>query len=226
MPILQGFELSLVADDVLRAQGGEPAMIRSRSPFLVEVAERALAEGVPLLRPAVLYRQLPVKSLTHERLALAGGGVLSGPLIGQHLASVSQVVVIVCTVGQELEKRASEVMAPAPQYGPALDGLGSAAVEALAAATCYYFETYAESKGLKTTIPLGPGMVGCQVYEGQHQILSLLNPEEIGVKLMPSGMMFPRKSLSLVIGLGADVSDGGSTCDYCSMRETCRYRSH
>ena len=130
MPVLHDFELVLAADDILRAQGGDPAVIRSRRPFFVYIAEEALVEGMPLLRPTVGYRQLPVKGLTHESLVLYDDSTLSGSLIGQHLASASQVVVVICTVGHELEERAAQVMASDFQYGLALDGVGSAAAEA------------------------------------------------------------------------------------------------
>jgi hypothetical protein len=136
------------------------------------------------------------------------------------------VVVIVCTVGRELEEHASQVMASDPTYGLALDGLGSAATDALAAATCDHFEKQAELEGLRTTMPIFPGMVGWPVSEGQLQVFSLLQADLIGVRLLPSGMMVPRKSLTLVIGLGAEVSTEGTPCDYCTMRDGCRYRTH
>lgn len=226
MPVLRDFELVLAVDDVLRAQGGDPAAIRARRPFFVDIAEEALVEGMSLLQPAVIYRQLPVKKLTHESLVLYDGGALTGPLIGQHLASASQVVVVVCTVGHELEARAAQVMASDFQRGLALDGVGSAAAEELAAAACHRLEEQAGLDSLGTTTPISPGMVGWPASEGQCQVFSLLDPEEIGVKLLPSGMMIPQKSLSLVIGLGVDVSDNSVPCDYCSMRDRCRYRSH
>jgi hypothetical protein len=68
-------------------------------------------------------------------------------------------------------------------------------------------------------------MDGWPVEEGQPQIFDLVDAAEIGLVLLPSGMMVPRKSLSMVIGLGADVSAKGVPCDYCSMAERCRYRA-
>jgi hypothetical protein len=38
--------------------------------------------------------------------------------------------------------------------------------------------------------------------------------------------MIPRKSLSMVVGLGSDMERSGRACDYCSMQETCRYQDH
>ena len=225
MAVLQDLKVVFDADDVLRAQGGDPAAIRSRRPAFVDLAERALAEGKPLIQPAVSYRRLAVERLTHDRLVLEGGSVLSGPLITRHLAAASQVAVIVCTVGPALEARADEVMAGDMMYGLALDGVGSAAAEALAVAACHHFEQLVEQEGLQATIPISPGMDGWPVEEGQLQIFHLVDAAEIGVVLLPSGMMVPRKSLSMVIGLGAGVSAEGVPCDYCSMAERCRYRA-
>jgi hypothetical protein len=225
MPDLPPLELVFNVDDVLRAQGGDPVAVRSRRPAFADMAERAQAEALPLLQPRVSYQRLAVERLTHKRLTLTGGGVLSGPLVAQHLASASDVVVIVCTIGPDLETRADEVMAGNMVYGLALDGAGSAAAEALAVAACHYFEQQAADQGWRASVPISPGMVGWPVGEGQQQIFSILAAEDNGVTLSATGMMIPRKSLSMVIGLGADVSDSGSACDYCSMGDRCRYRA-
>ncbi len=225
MVILRDIKLTLEVDDVLRAQGADPARIRSRSPSLVEVAERALDEGLRLLRPAVLYSEFDVEGLVHDRLALTGGGVLSGPLISAHLASASRVVAIVCTIGPELEARVAQAMGTDIQHALALDGVGSAAAEALATVVCHRLEVQSEKAGWGTTTRISPGMVGWPVNEGQRQLFDLLNTEEIGVRLLPTGMMMPRKSLTQVVGRGRGVSAGGVPCDYCSMGERCLYRS-
>jgi hypothetical protein len=222
--VLQDWDLPLGADDVLRGQGANPEMVRARQPSLVAVAERALAEGSTLLRPAVVYRKLTVESVQHERLNLAGGGALVGPLVARHLAPARHVIAIVCTVGRALEIHAEEVSATDLLLGLALDGLGSAAVELLATAACQLFERQAASQGLRSTIPLSPGLVGWPVERGQQQIFGLLDASLVGVRLLSSGMMIPKKSVSMVLGLGLEVSNRGRPCDYCSMRETCRYR--
>ncbi len=61
MPILQDWDLVLDADKVLWGQGADPAAVRVRRPKLVEAAENAIAEGRPLLAPAVLYERFPVE---------------------------------------------------------------------------------------------------------------------------------------------------------------------
>ena len=228
MPVLRDWDLALDADRVLWGQGANPAVIRARRPKLAELAERAIEEGRPYLAPAVLYRRISVVGLRHERLTLAGSGRLQGPLIAGRLAAASEVIVAVCTVGDGLARRISEGFRTDPVHALALEGVAAAAAEALAEAACRRFEAFGQAEGLQASIPLNPGMIGWPLEEGQPQIFSLLPSVavEIGVSLEPSGLMQPLKSLSLVIGLGRHLDSAGQSCDYCSMRETCRHKDH
>jgi hypothetical protein len=224
MPILTAPDLEFDVDAVLRGQGADPAAIRARRPKLVETAERALEEGRALLRPQTLYRELQVKELRHERLVLENGAVLSGELVSKHLSSAKKVVLFLCTIGDALETRASQVFGNDLVFGLALEGVGSAAVEALANAACSHFEAAAAGNGLHSSIPISPGMLGWPVTVGQPEIFAILKAEEINVSLSEYGFMLPRKSLTAVLGFGEDVQIAGKTCDYCSMREVCRYQ--
>ena len=226
MDVLVDWTLSLDVDDVLRGQGADPAVLRARRPKLVAAAERALQEGQELVEPVVVYRKLVVESLQHERLGLAGGYDLSGPLIAQHLAAAREIVVMVCSVGRTLEEYASEAMATSAVHGLALDGVGSAAAEALATEACRRFEEEAAQQGFEITIPLNPGMIGWPVAVGQPQIFALLDTSGAGITLSPSNLILPRKSLSMVLGIGPDVNRGDRVCDYCTMKDTCRYQDH
>ena len=227
MPVLREWELALNADKVLWGQGADPTRVRARRPKLVTIAEAAIDEGRPYLSPAVLYRRIAVAGLRHERLLLADGGVLLGSLIATHLAAASEVIVAVCTVGDEVTSVISEKFQTDPVGALALEGVAGAAAEALAEAVCRRFDALALAEGLQTSIPLNPGMIGWPLEEGQSQIFGLLDASEIGVALDPGTyLMRPLKSLSLVIGLGRDLNPAGQTCDFCSMRETCRYKDH
>ena len=224
MPVLNDWDLAIDADKVLWGQGADPALVRARRPKLVAVAEAAFAEGRPLLAPAVLYRRFSVVGLRHQRLLLDGGS-LAGPLVADRLAAANEVIVAVCTVRDGVAGAVSEMFQTDPVRALALEGVAGAAAEALAEAVCRHFDALALAEGLRTSIPLNPGMIGWPLEEGQAQIFSLLDASEIGVALDPGTyLMRPLKSLSLVIGLGRDLNPTGQTCDFCSMRETCRHR--
>jgi hypothetical protein len=225
MSILRNWELAIDVDAVLRSQGSDPEAIRERGGALMDLAEKALEEGKAYLSPIVAYRWLAIESLHHERIHLEGGARLTGSLISQHLGAAKQIVGVLCTIGDRLEEKVSEVMGEDPAYGLALDGFGSAAVEALANAVCYHFETQVAEEEYRASIPLSPGMVGWPVEVGQREIFDILGDDNAGVRLTSSSMMIPRKSLTMVMGFGPEVGNEGHPCDYCSMRETCRYKT-
>lgn len=232
MPILNQWEFSLTSDEVLRSQGADPQAIRQRRPSLVKITEDAIAKGIPQLQPQVLYEEYSIKGLVHERLELVASSLssrkpsLSGQLVAQHLARAQSVIIMVCTIGNLLDEMVSSLFKVDSSLAIALDGVGSAAVESLAIQACNYFEAQAKSAGLNTTMPLNPGMVGWPVDQGQLQIFTLLDSESIQVTLNESCMMTPNKSLSMVLGVGVDVSAVGISCDYCSLKGVCKYQNH
>jgi len=217
-------DLNITVDGVLRGQGADPDIIRSRSPRLIDIAEKALEKVEGLLDPQVLVKEFKVTGFKHNKLELEGGKKISGALVTGHLVGASYITVAVCTMGSKIDGYASEVMDDDIVLGLAIDGVGSAAVESLANAVCHEIEVKAADDGFQTTIPLSPGMIGWGVEEGQPLIFDLVDPDEIGMSLTPYHLMVPRKSLSMIIGIGPNISSGERICDYCSMRETCRYQ--
>ena len=219
-------DLNITVDGVLRGQGADPDIIRSRNPRLFEISDKALAESKQLLEPQVLVKELEVAGFSHDSLHLNKGKKISGSLVSGHLAGAKYISAAVCTVGSRIDKYASAVMKEDIVLGLAVDGVGSAAVEALANAVCKEIELEAADRGYESTIPLSPGMIGWGVEDGQPLIFGLLDPAEIGIELTPSYLMVPRKSLSMVMGIGPGINSGERICDYCAMRETCRYQDH
>lgn len=217
-------DLDITVDSVLRGQGADPDILRSRSPRLVKVAERALSQTRDLLEPRVLLESFNVSSLKHDRLRLNNQKVLSGPLVSGHLAGAEEILAVICTVGKAVDEYAEKVIEEDIVLGLAVEGVGAAAVEGLANAVCREIELEAESRGLRSTIPLSPGMIGWDVEAGQKMIFSLLQPSQIEVELTPHLLMIPRKSLSMLIGLGKNISADHRICDFCAMRKTCRYQ--
>lgn len=225
MPLLQPSDLHLNVDQVLRAQGTDPGIVGRRSRHLLAVTRSAIEVGQPLLSPRVLYYQFAVETRQHEWVCLAGGGSLEGKMIAQRLASASQVIVALCTIGGELERLADKMMAENPVKGMALDGVGTAAVLSLANWFCSQTTAQARVAGLQTTLPLSPGVEGWPVEQGQPQIFRLIDADSLGVSLTSGHMMVPRKSLTMVIGLGENVRSNESSCDLCDLRDRCQYRS-
>jgi hypothetical protein len=232
MPVLNQWDISISVDDVLRAQGADPEAIKKRRPSLVAATEDALKKSAGFLRPMVIFEKYSVRKLIHERLELEPNSPdqrrpeLTSQLVAQHLGKSQEIIAIVCTIGNELDELVGSIFKVDPLAALAMDGVGSASVENLAIQACNYFEAQANSAGLNTSMPLNPGMIGWPVEQGQPEIFSLVDGEKIQVTLNESCMMVPNKSLSMVLGLGKDVSPLGTSCDYCSLKGVCRYQNH
>ncbi|HEY70300.1 MAG TPA: hypothetical protein G4O08_06935 [Anaerolineae bacterium] len=217
------WHIPLDIDSILQAQGADPQSIRMQSPRLLHIAEQALMEAKPLLHPQVYLKRLKVLDQDAQELFLHDGGMLTGPLIAERLSSATEIVAVLCTIGPELEKRSTELMPMHTMRALALDGAGSAAVEILCNAACSSVEKQARSEQLHISMPFFPGMHGWPIEVGQDQLFNLWD-EPLDIMLTPSYMMVPRKSLSMVVGLGKRPFQSGSSCNLCSSSQTCRYR--
>ena len=226
MELQENLELIFDVDAVLRGQGADAAVLRARRPGLVKVAEKAMEESLSLLVPKVVYKEYEVEGVLHERMLLQGGRKIDSKLLAQHLGGASRLIVILATIGEKLEEQVSKIWEADMVYALALDGAGSASVEALANAACLYFEKQAWEEKLETSIPFSPGMVDWTVGEGQPQIFNLLGEEGSIVNLTPNSIMIPRKSLTMVLGVGPEMTAGGRTCDFCNLKDVCRYQDH
>jgi hypothetical protein len=224
MPVLDDWKLNITVDDVLAAQGGDPEIMRKRSPRVLALAEWALQEGLALVKPAVLYERHKVESFSHQKLNLVGGGFLKGELIAEMLAPAEEVIACVVTIGKDLEKKVSELMPDRMDNAYTLDCFGSAAVDFLTVETCNYFETEIKKSGSDISSAISPGNTKWKIEDGQPQLFNLINSKEIQVELTPSMLMLPRKSTSFVMGVGKNLTKHGRRCDFCNLQDTCIYQ--
>jgi hypothetical protein len=226
MELQQKLNLVFDVDAVLRGQGADAGVLRARSPALVKLAEDAMQESFSLLAPKVIYQDFKVEGVKHEQLLLEEKRRIDSKLLAQHLKAADRIIVILATIGDELERQVSKIWDANMVYALALDGAGSASVEALANAACKYFEKQAAEEGLQVSIPFSPGMIAWPVSEGQPQIFNLLGDEGSIVKLTSSYIMIPQKSLTMIMGIGSELKSSRRTCDFCTMRDTCLYHDH
>jgi hypothetical protein len=217
------FKLSLDEDDVLRGQGADPCIVRSRRPVLVKAAAAALQAGKLHLYPVALVNRIKVREHRHERIFLEGGTEISNPLVARHLVGAEEIVVVLCTIGAELETYASSQIKDDPLAALALDGLGNAAVEEISQQVCAQVGEQAQAQGLSTTTPISPGLPEWPVEIGQALIFSLLDPIQVGITLTSGGMMVPKKSISFILGIGCETVQA-DLCDLCDLRDRCHYR--
>jgi hypothetical protein len=209
-------DLGVTSENVARYAGGShyrPDAERTR--LAVDILKRASV----LAQPAFVYATHSINTLDPEK-------DLSLFLPPDKLdAGIVFIAAAICTIGPELEKETSRLMA----QGKALDALfmdaaGVAILEALSDATLLHLREEAAKEGLFAGCRFGPGFENIPL-NAQKSLLEFVNPESIGVRLKSSGILFPLKSLSFwVMWTSQPPQDAGTNkCQNCTLNN-CAYR--
>lgn len=225
MPVIRSIHLKLEMQEVLRHEG-----IRLPSKLTPEISALlhellASVEDQHLLKPAIVYEIHDIAQIDHSGLRLKDNKILKGSFFSSIISTAEELAVAICTIGPNLEKKVSDYFqSNEPLRGVLLDGIGSAAVDLLAQETCKLVAQKASSRSYQTSSPLNPGMSGFPLSE-QWQLFQIVPAEKIGVSLTSAGVMVPRKSISLIIGLGPQMKSATrkEACDYCNLKKTCPY---
>ena len=227
----------MIKDDfVLHADDGELAKLlgnnseqilssdRNRQEF-----EQARRDFFTMAKPIVGWNRFPVKEFIHDRVMLENNTLIGGGPVVSVTAGAQELVLAICTVGPEIETRSRDYMKNGNMFmGYVLDSMASWGVDELRRMFCEEIKRhFQKTRGFRSSTMLSPGESDWEVKE-QKVIFNLLQEEaeQIGVSLTESSLMIPMKSLSLLLGVGEKPLgvEGGSNCDFCSMRENCRYR--
>jgi hypothetical protein len=226
MPVIRDIPLSLKTAEVLRRQGlGGRAKVRPEIKDLI-LELLASVKKANLLEPAAAYEFYKVNSMNGSQISLDGNEAIRGPLIPAVFPEAKELAVLLCTIGPRLERRVTDYSTSGEIVrGMILDGIGSTAVDMMIPEVLRRLSTEVSSRGYEISSPVSPGMPGFLLTE-QWNLLRLVNADEIGVSLTASGVLVPRKSTSMVIGIGPKMTrwTQAQVCARCSLRETCHYK--
>jgi len=226
MPVIRNIPLSLKTREVLRRQGlGGGAKVRPEIKILIRELLTSVKKA-RLLEPAVAYEYYTLSSMNSSQISLEGDKAIHGPLIPAIFPEAKELAVLLCTIGPRLEKqvtdhsKSGEIM-----RGMILDGIGSTAVDMMALEVLRRLANEVSSRGYEISSPVNPGIPGFPLTE-QWNLLGLVNADEIGVGLTASGVLVPRKSTSMVIGIGPKMTrwTEAEVCARCGLRESCHYK--
>jgi hypothetical protein len=201
MPILQDIPVTFDLDKITQRQGfRDPARIK---PEMKELNIKLLEEvqTQELIKPIVAYETYKIIGIEPEKITIEGDFCISGSLLPERLAGANLLVILVSTIGPQLEDRVKEYTAIKETFkGMLLDGIGSSAMHSITQDVCAFISKQIETEGNKPSPAFLPGMLGFPLTE-QVSLLKLAKAERIGVTLSSSGIMVPRKSTSRVIGV-------------------------
>jgi len=226
MPVIRDIPLSLKTGAVLRRQGlGGKAKVRPEIKSLT-LELLASVEDNHLLQTAAAYGYYPVTGMSGVQISMEGDKAVHGPALPALFLEAKELAVIICTIGPKLEKQASGYTKNGQALrGMLLDGIGSAAIDTLIPETLRIIAKEVSARGYEISSPVNPGMPGFAMTE-QWNLVELAKTDEIGVILTKSGILVPRKSVSMVIGIGPRMTrwTQAEVCARCSLRETCPYK--
>ncbi len=152
------------------------------------------------MRPRAVYRVDRVRKLEQRRLELDSGAVYRGA-VGQFLRHSEYVAVFVATIGSAMERLARRwIRGTRAMHGVIIDAIASETTEAAANLCEEQIREWAAERGLAITPRYSPGYCGMLVSQ-QRSVFASLPTRDIGVRLTPSCLMMPIKSLSGLLGI-------------------------
>jgi hypothetical protein len=144
-------------------------------------------------------------------------------IVFAQLKKSDSVALFLCTAGAEIGIRSRKTMQERDFLkGYIYDVIGSEIAEAAADLMQEDLGKSLLDSGKKITNRYSPGYCGWDVAE-QHKLFQLIPDNYCGIKLTPSALMDPVKSISGIIGIGENVKSNPYTCKMCDMKD-CVYR--
>jgi len=210
---------SSAIEDVLGYREGEDRTL------VTDLINEILSECHGICNIKAEYRVYDDISFDNETKSVTVNGIFFQikKILYNQLKKSDSMAIFLCTAGAEIGLRSREAMRNKDILkGYIYDVVGSEIVEEAADLMQDDLEKNLLATGKKITNRYSPGYCGWNVAE-QHNLFKLLPLNYCNVKLTPSALMDPVKSISGIIGIGEKVKNNSYTCRMCDMKD-CLYR--
>lgn len=226
MPTIRNIPFNIAKKDVLQGlgMGARPNVRPEIDQLIDEVLKNSTI--ISLIQPALVYKIIYINSIQGDECILQNGIVFKGETIPRVFPNAKALVVAVATIGPQLEDKVTELFKQGQRLkGLIVDAIGSSATENIRFAMRDVLDKEAKKLGFTLSSPVSPGGTRWPITE-QFKLFKLVHAESIGVRLTETAMMVPRKSSSMVMGLGENMPTWSATerCDMCPRGADCPYR--
>ena len=220
MPFYNGTLFEIDKKEMMRYAGLSP----KAKEFPQGEIDKAVMEALALAEPKGIWQILPydpVQGVILGDVPLA----LEGRSIKSHLKTAWSVAVLAVSVGDDIEEASTSHFKNGDYLrGLLLDAAATAATEHLADQVNALIDRDAHKVGQKTTWRFSPGYGDWPVTQ-QKDFCRLIHAEEIGIHVTDHSMLFPRKSVSAIIGISTCTQrPAPMKCRACGLR-TCPFRN-
>jgi len=226
--IINQIKIKIDEQEVLRYLGYRNDSVHEINANIKEIIRQEITRIYSLLESKGIYQLLDLSSLSPEGIILTNRGhkFMVNKEIIDLLKNVEYLILSVVTIGPNIEKAVKEKFRQNQYLGAmVLDAAGTVAVKTVGQWLNHIIEQKSLQEGLKLSRYFEPGSRDWDIRE-QKKIFQILKPERIGVKLNPSLMMHPLKSLSWIRGMGYNLAHSYRdefSCQYCLM-DHCLFR--
>ena len=222
-PFANGFARGLCSAETIGVSDAAlRELIGAKKPGGDSPVERAVREarslGLALAEPR-FYLSLH-GARVEQASATVGAQVFASEVLARAMEHAEQAAALLVTVGRPLVERVSALAQEKNVLAAyLLDAVGSVLVERTADLVHADMAARAARHGLHVGYRYSPGYCDWDITE-QAKLFALLDAESIGVRLLPSMLMDPRKSISAIIPLGRDAqSVAEPACFDCDVRD-------
>lgn len=207
-------ELALTTDKILAGMGYANFLPDKK---LVEKTSYLLEQSGHYSNPSFSYT-IYESSIEKTFLSIENIHLHPGKIIIHSLKGATQLAVFTATAGALYQKWSKNWEGTDDTVGYYIaDCIGTEIVEATADYMQKHLATYSEKGNYKITNRYSPGYCGWNIRE-QHSLFSLLDEVgSCGIRLLDSGLMYPIKSVSGIIGIGKNVKQKEYGCSQCNF---------
>jgi hypothetical protein len=139
-----------------------------------------------------------------------------------HMKSPERVYCFALTLGGEFDDLIEERRNRSLFDAYVLDALGSHVVEYFADRVEESISASPSLRGLEWSHRFSPGYCDWDLSRGQRAVFEFVQPERIGIEILPSGTMIPAKSISAAM-IGAGEAKIRFPCSFCEDA-ACQHR--
>lgn len=157
-----------------------------------------------------------IKSVQGSRVAIEGSITFESEAIARLLEKCQKAAIFLTTIGNYLEETISQLSSDGLMLqATVLEAIGSVAAESVANFVQDRIEEIAQNQGLYISRRFSPGYCDWNINQ-QKMIFKAMKGNSAGIRLTDGYLMFPRKSISGIIGIGPRDVEDYNPCQSCS----------
>ena len=215
-------ELKIERQEVLRYLGHKGQQIDDN---MIQMIDSCREEVKSIISPRSVYEYKSIHD-TENGVVIDGTNLLlSGNDIKKHLSSSKECVLMAVTLGNDIEKKTRLYERINLTRALIIDACATTAVEEVCDIIEEKIRQEAQSKGMNITFRYSRGY-GDLSLDIQNDFLRVLEAQKkIGLTVSENNILFPRKSVTAVIGIvSKETKINKKTCENCSNYKNCSFR--